>query len=135
DALLGDASPGSVFASAVGALEQRQLERLNRLVALTDAASHARDGLTSAFGWVNRAELEGLVAALLVSPHPSRRQFGLAACALHGVDPGLISGRWHSDADPAVRARALRMCGELGRVDLLASCLAALAGEDIVCQF
>jgi uncharacterized protein (TIGR02270 family) len=127
---LSGPDPGAMFAVAVGAIERRDQAALARLHALAGAAPEVRSGLIAAFGWVDRGALQGIVARNLSSDDPVTRLTAVAACALHRVDPGLVSARRILDASPLVRARALRTAGEIGCVDVRASCEAALRDED-----
>jgi uncharacterized protein (TIGR02270 family) len=135
DALLEEPSSGAVFVSAVRALEDRDGPRLDRLIALALAVPHTVDGLVSAFGWVESTRLQGTVAGLLRDRDRFRRMVGVAACAMHRVDPGIVSGEYLHDADPALRARSFRAVGELGLADAVPSCVAALADADDDCRF
>ena len=118
EAELESPSSGAVFTAAVRAIGDKRNDRLDRLFALVAAQPEIRNGLVSAFGWTERQELRGLVAELLGSGDPLRRYVGIAACALHRVDPGLIPARRYEDADTTVRARAWRTVGELGKREL-----------------
>ena len=121
---------GEVFALAVRAIDERDDATLDRLLALAAALPDAQRGLKSALGWVSAAQLQGIVQALLLSDDPLRREIGIAACRLHGADPGTtLLAALRSDA-PALRAEALRAAGELGRADALAPALAALSDAD-----
>ncbi len=112
------------------ALEDRDPEGLAQLIALVARRPSVEPGLISAFGWVSGRQLHGIVADLLSAAEPAQRSLGIAACALHRVDPGeRLGGACHA-AEPRLRARALRAAGELGRRDLLDSCLAARADPD-----
>jgi uncharacterized protein (TIGR02270 family) len=122
-------SRGSVFVSAVRAIHERHLERLERLYGLTQAVEETRGGLLAAYGWPGRDKLRGLVAALLGAVDPFKRFLGVAACSLHRVDPGLLSGRL-LDPDKSVRARALRLAGEVGYREGSARCTAVARDED-----
>lgn len=135
DATLENPSLGNLFAYVVRALEGGQPELLERLWALAGETPFVADALTMAFGWVEPRHLQGVVKSLLNSEDPARRAAGLAACAMQRTDPGLTSGPWLGDAHPAVRARALRTAGELGRQDLAPRCVAAISDEDQDCQF
>ena len=127
---LEDPDPGVMFTAAVGSIERHDHAGLARLHALAGAAPKVRSGLIAAFGWVERGALRGIVAANLSSDDPVTRLTAVAAGALHRVDPGLVSARRIVDASPLVRARALRTAGEIGCVDVLASCEAALRDDD-----
>jgi uncharacterized protein (TIGR02270 family) len=135
EALLEDRSPGATFVAAVRAIEAKQQQWLDRCFALARAAPETRDGLISAFGWLERSCLQGIVVGLLRSADPFSRMVGVAACGMHRVDPGLATGGWLQDADPVVRARALRAAGETGCAKVLAACTAALAADDPGCRF
>jgi uncharacterized protein (TIGR02270 family) len=125
---------GSVFTVAALALESGNNEQLTRMCALAEGVSELRSGLLAALGWTAPARLVGVVANLLSSSSPFHRLLGIAASAMHRVDPGL-AGRHTRDPDPAVRARALRAAGELGLYQLVSSLAAAIDDEDPECRF
>ena len=124
-AALETVSRGSVFTAAVGAIEARDAALLDKLMAIAEAEPSARAGLVSAFGWVSASALRGISQALLESANGFRRDIGLAACAMHQVDPGAVLAA--GVTGPARSARAVVIAGKLGRVELLPDCVAALA--------
>lgn len=117
---------GEVFALAVRAIDERDAAALDRLIALSAVLPEAKRGLVSAFGWVSAPQLQGLVRPMLESPDAMRRELAIAACRVHGVDPGspLLSAL--RDDAAALRGAALRAVGELGRVDVIGEALGAL---------
>jgi uncharacterized protein (TIGR02270 family) len=121
---------GEIFTATVGAIADRDAERLDRLLAITEALPASRAGLLSAFGWVSAADLTGVTRSLLAAPNAWRREVGLATCAMHGVDPKGALDAALREGDAALRARALRVAGACGRRDLADACLAALADGD-----
>ena len=135
DAALERPEPGTTFVAAVRALETRDVRRLDRLLALGETLAEARPGLATAFVWVAPEWLQGVIPALLESPSSFRRQLGLLACALHGADPGQALADAIGDDDPGLRAYALRVAGECGRLDLLGVCLAAETDADEASRF
>jgi uncharacterized protein (TIGR02270 family) len=135
DSLLEEKLPGGIFVAAVRAIEEKEKNRIDRLIALASDAPEDRDALVAAFGWVEPAHLHGTVVHMLSSQNPFARVVGIAACAMHRVDPGLGSGSWLGDGEPIVRARALRAVGELGRRELLGTVIAAIADSDADCSF
>ena len=135
EAALESPSNGAVFTAAVRAIGDKRNDRLDRLFALVAAQPEIRNGLVSAFGWTERQELRGLVAELLGSSEPLRRYVGIAACALHRVDPGLIPARRCEDPDPTVRARAWRSVGELGKRELANAAGAGSVADTPACRF
>jgi len=126
---------GEVFAAAIQAIEARDAPRLDKLLAISEALPGCRAGLLSAFGWVSSAQLQGITKVLLESASPWRREVGLAACAMHGVNPGAVLADALRDVDASLRARGLLVAGRVGRVDLLGACLARLGDEDPHCAF
>jgi len=127
-------SSGIVFAVTVRALQDRDEARLSRVFALVQAMPETRTGLLSAFEWVEPTRLRGTVANLLRDRGGFRRMVGVAACAVHRVDPGLMSGELFRDVDLSVRSRSLKAVGELGLPDLTTSCIGALTDEDEDCR-
>ena len=125
-------SRGSVFTAAVEAIEARDAALLDKLMAIAEAEPSARAGLVSAFGWVSASALRGITQALLESPNGFRRDIGLAACAMHRVEPGAVLAA--AIAGLVRSPRAVVIAGKLGRVELLPDCRTALAqGEGEQC--
>jgi uncharacterized protein (TIGR02270 family) len=135
EAALESPGVGEVFAAAVRAIMEKDERRLDKLFSLVDAVPKAQPGLISAFGWVSAPYLEGTVATLLTSMEPFRRQVGITACVMHRVDPGAVLTQSLTYSEPQLHARVLRAAGELGRRDLLASCLNVLEDEDTGTRF
>jgi uncharacterized protein (TIGR02270 family) len=135
DAALAKPSPGALFAAAVTAIDSRSTERLNRLYALAEAVPEVQPGLLSAFGWVEQEQLRGIGSGLLASPNAFLRHLGIAACAMHRLDPGHARDAALDASGPVLRARALRTAGELGRCELLPSCMAMLSAEEPESRF
>lgn len=124
-----------VFVAAVGAIEGRDPAALERLFALAEALPGSRAGLASAFGWVPAARLRGITQRLLESPGVLQRQIGLTACGMHGVDPGdAVLDAAFRDGSPSLRAIGLRVAAQMGRVEWLGRCVAAIDDEDPGCS-
>ncbi|QLQ33550.1 MAG: TIGR02270 family protein [Candidatus Thiothrix singaporensis] len=110
--------PGEMFAAATLVFEGADPDRLHALYALCEAAPETERGLISALGWVEPQHLKGKVSGLLASGNPWWRRIGVAACAIHRVDPGKPLEAAVQDGDIALCRRALQAAGELGRSDL-----------------
>ncbi len=135
EAALESPGSGTVFAATDRAIEDKNLPALTKLLALAEALPEAQRGLISAFGWVSAQFLQGTIKSLLSATNPFQRQVGIAACAMHQVDPGAALASAIAEQDAPLRARALRVAGEAGRRDLLPACLKALADSDAACRF
>jgi uncharacterized protein (TIGR02270 family) len=133
--LLDMRAAGDVFITTVCAIQDRDWKRIHALLQPPGGQPACRAGLLSAFGWVSAAHLEGITKRLLESAAPFHRQVGLAACAMHGVDPGAVLGKALHDADTGLRAHSARVASRVGRLDLLDACLAALADDHPSCAF
>ena len=134
EAALAQTSAGAAQVSAIWALHAADVNRLNELCARAASEPRVREELGRALSWVDKGRLRGIVAGFLKSDDDARRVLGLDACAAHYVDPGAVLASWVVDSSPVVRARALRAAGELGRVDLLQSCVAAIEDPDDNCR-
>lgn len=126
---------GEIFTAAVQFIETRDWSALEKTFAFAQVLPGSQAGLISAFGWVSATSLRGITQSLLNSEDPFRRQVGIVACRMHGVDPGEALVAALSDADPALRACALRTAADVGRVELRAVCGEALADADPRCAF
>jgi uncharacterized protein (TIGR02270 family) len=132
---LETAGLGEVFVATVTALEGRDPVRLDKSLALAGVMPNSKRAVISAIGWLSPAQLQGTVASLLESVDPLRRMIGIAACASHGVNPGLAPAKGILHPHPLVRARALRTAGELGTVEAVHACVAAVGDDDRECSF
>ncbi len=132
EAALEVPSAGTLFTATVRAIQGGAQSRLDHLFALTRVSRSTTGGLLSAFEWLERQDLRGIVANLLADQNPSRRLFGVAACASHRVDPGSGLASWIQDRSSQIRTLAARTAGEVGRHDLVTICATAMADEDPV---
>jgi uncharacterized protein (TIGR02270 family) len=108
-------SVGSMFTLAVCALQSRNAALIRRSVALAATLPEGDRGLLSALGWASSEDLQGTVRALLGSTEAQHRAWGLAACAMHRVDPGPLLTQALQDSAPSTQARAWRVAGQMGR--------------------
>lgn len=131
--MLSTLSAGAVFGVAVAGFDSNDRSTIDRCLSLAEANLEARCGMTSALGWVSSARLSGIGKDLLTAPSPVQRSLGLAACRLHGVDPGPALARAVRDPDNDVRAEAVRTAGVLGQTDLLPP--SSLDDENADCRF
>lgn len=135
DAALDSPGTGEVFCVAVRALGERKADGLDKALLLAAVLPEALRGVVSAFGWVSATDLKGIVTGLLTSSDLFRQRIGIAACALHRVDPGQTLAVAVVSPEPALRVRAVRCAGEIGRVDLLPLLVSALKDVDPECRF
>ena len=126
--------PGELFVVATLSLESRNPTSLERALQFAESAPVSRRGFFGALGWVSRDALRGQIVAWLDDTSSFRRLAGVVACSLHRAD--LSSRMQHLLADePAVRARALRLVGELGSTGVREQVRVALNDDDEACRF
>lgn len=121
--------PGAAFAASVLAFETHGVELIEKVLTVSSVPSLAR-GVISALGWLPFDLINERVQELFASPLPAIRRIGIAACAVHRIDPGVPLLEAISDRDPFLRARASIAVGELGRVELLSRLRGGLADPD-----
>ncbi|AZN98824.1 TIGR02270 family protein [Mesorhizobium sp. M9A.F.Ca.ET.002.03.1.2] len=126
--------PGEAFVAAVLAFESLSENRVGYVLNVTEALPELFRATVSALGWVELYRVQEWVRSLLDDARPTRRLLGLAACSVRRIDPARRLLELLNDT-PAVRARALRLAGEVGRVDLLRHVKAALNDSDQTCRF
>jgi uncharacterized protein (TIGR02270 family) len=126
--------PGELFVVATLSLESRNLPSLERALQFAESVPESRRGLFCALGWVSRDALRGHVVAWLGDASPFRRLVGVVACSLHRAD---VSSRLQPllADEPLVRARGLRLVGELGGLGLREQVRVALKDDDEACRF
>lgn len=110
--------PGEVFAAGVLAFEDQGGERIARVVQGGMSSTENTRALVSALGWIDFERLRPLAETMMNANAAAYRQLGLAAAAIHRVDPGPALDRALNDEDPGVRVRAIRAVGQLRRRDL-----------------
>jgi len=125
---------GELFSMSTLALEDRREPVVESVLDLAEHAPESWRGLFGAIGWVSADALRGRAATWLDARAGFRRLLGVVACSLHRVDPRSKLDALLND-EPLVRRRALRLAGELGRVDLRDRLAPALNSEDDGCRF
>ena len=85
-----------------------------------------RFGLCGAVAWAGVAAIKEHVSEWSRSRDALRRYLAVAALSHHRVNPRGQLDRLLADSDASVRARVLRLLGELGRGDQIGAALAAL---------
>ncbi|MEP7125767.1 MAG: TIGR02270 family protein [Byssovorax sp.] len=125
---LDEDEPGTVFTLAVIAAERGDPAAFAAALALAEASRDAARALVAGLAWGPFAAARSVLAPLLApSASPPHKRIGIAACAALREDPGEAIDYAIFDDDPALKARALRAVGELGRLDLVEAVRAQLA--------
>ncbi|MER2526518.1 MAG: TIGR02270 family protein [Candidatus Competibacter denitrificans] len=105
--------PGTVFAAAATAVSHPADAPFQQITEYINANPVSARELIAALGWVAPDHLRGRALNLLTATSPLLRYIGLTACGLHQVDPGHYLDAALKDSGLRLRARALRLVGEL----------------------
>lgn len=127
--------PGEAFALGVLAFSSDDRQRMSEALHAGCVSPLIRSGLVSALGWLSYSRVSSWIAKLLAAKAAVHRLVGVAASAIHRQDIGDALVRAIEDPDPVLRARALRMVGEIKRGDLVQIVRAALHDSDEACAF
>ncbi len=122
--------PGEVFSATLLALEVESEERLGEALAVATSSTELSRGAISALGWLSRERAIPWITRLLASEDPMVRRIALGGAAARRHDPGQVLGEAIALGEAALKARALKAAGELGRQDLLSHCRAHYAADD-----
>jgi uncharacterized protein (TIGR02270 family) len=132
---LANDGPGEVFVLAVLAFGAGNRDRMSEALGAGCMLPKLRPGVVSALGWLDYASISEWLKRLLGARAPIHRAIGIAGCAIHREDPGPALTSAVHDAEPVLRARALRCAGEIKRRDLLESIRSHLEDGNEACRF
>jgi len=127
---LGNEENGEVFAASVMAFESGIEARIQPVLEVVMAKPELKRGMVSALGWCSIEQASPQIQRFLSSQLHLHRQIGLAGCTVHCADPGQALTQAVTSRNLALRARALKAVGELGRKDLLKAVKENLGAED-----
>jgi uncharacterized protein (TIGR02270 family) len=118
--------PGETFAAFASMLLAGDTVGADAFLQAAAPTDTARRGLSAALGWCPPAVSAPLVRRWAGSPAAYQRWLVLCACSHHRADAGPLLNETVSDEVETIRARALRLAGEIGRHDLLPQVVAAI---------
>lgn len=134
-AALGNEENGEVFAASVMAFETGIEARIHTVLDVVQQKPELSAGLISALGWIPFDQATSQAQRLLRPESPVQRMVGLAAYAVHRQDPGPALKDALSSTTPALKTRALKAVGELGKTNLIPVIKAGLTAEDLTCRY
>jgi uncharacterized protein (TIGR02270 family) len=128
-------SAGAAFVATIGSLQCRSADLFHRLLYLSQSVGDVFAGFKAACAWAAENDVRTVAANLIKSQDPFHRLTAVAMCAMQRVEPSVSLADLMQDADAAVRARALRAAGELGKAELMRWIVASMADEHPACRF
>lgn len=132
---LPQGSAGEYFTASLLAFKSGDEERISYLLDQGGADQDLSKGIISALGWLPYCQAEPYIKRFVAEQSPDLRRIGIAASAIHRIDPGKCLKDAIRNETPALKARALKAAGELGRIDLLPILVENLLHEDEKCRF
>ncbi len=127
--------PGEIFTAGVLAFESLNPDRMDAMLAAVELDDELFRALVSAMGWMEYTDVTDPAYRLINAELGFLRHLGVSIFAIHRQDPGPPLFDCLNVDDPAVRARALKAVGELGRWDLLNSIQTYFVETDGKCRF
>ena len=123
------------FSASILAFNSGEEARIACLLDTGGADLILSKGIISALGWLPYYQAEPYIKRFLTEHSPALLRIGIAASAIHRVDPGKILKDAIRNENQALKARSLKAAGELGRIDLLPALVDNLSHEDEACRF
>jgi uncharacterized protein (TIGR02270 family) len=127
--------PGEVFVALYLACETGKQDRIDKVLSLAAPVPALHQGVVSALAWLPAAVSAKQLPGLLYGPTPGWRSLGLGAAVALRANPGLALEKALHDHDLALRARALRMVGEMGYAVWAKQLKQELRSPDAHCRF
>jgi uncharacterized protein (TIGR02270 family) len=121
---------GELFVLAWIALASGEAGEIDQALAAAVETPRAIAGFSGALARLAPDRLRAVVAPWLGAADPLLRRLAVCALSHHRVDPGRRLPLLLADPNAGLRARALRLAGELGRADLAGPVADALADPD-----
>ena len=134
EAALGARQPGEAFAATVIAMRTRDVKRIQIAIDSSLATPAMLPGVVSALGWLTAPIAGPWIERLVRGKDMNHKYLGIAACSVRREDPGAalndILSRDDCRQHMPLYARALRLVGELRRLDLMPVLQANLASSN-----
>ena len=135
EAALRAGNAADYFSASILAFKSGEEARIACLLDTGGADLTLSKGIISALGWLPYSQAEPYIKRFLIEHSPALLRIGIAASAIHRVDPGKILKDAIRNDNQALKARSLKAAGELGRIDLLPALVDNLSHEDEACRF
>lgn len=126
---------GDYFSAAFLAFKNGNEDHIAHLLDKKGADPVPSKGIISALGWLPHNQAESYITRFIAEDSPALLRIGIAASAIHRIDPGKNLNNAIANENQALKARSLKAAGELGRIDLLPLLAENLSHKDEACRF
>ncbi len=127
--------PGEVFVAAFLAYESGKQDRIDKVLALAAPVYALHAAVVSALTWLLSSQANKFLPALLNGATPGLRRIGLSAASAILANPGLALEKGLNDLDLSLRARAIKVVGEMGYAVWANQLRKELRSPDLGCRF
>jgi uncharacterized protein (TIGR02270 family) len=133
--VLATGGAGAVFTAGYIAFARRDLDGMRHTLALAMVDDKYSEALLDALAWIPFDQIEWSLQRLLRAQLAQHRWLACAALSAHRAHHASTLETLLRDADPLVRARALRAAGENKLAQFQPALTAALGDDDALCRF
>lgn len=134
EAAMALGEPGEQFTATVVALRSHDVRHIQAVVESGLKSEQVTTGLISAFGWLGSDIISPWIVKFLNGKDLNHKYLGIAACSVRRADPGEklneILKREDCRQHIPLYTRALRLVGELRRLDLMTALHAAAVSPE-----
>ena len=132
---LATEEPSAVFVTAYLAFSTSETEAMRHVTQISAPIPTFADALISALSWIRITSIEQPLRSLARSENPVFRRLAVAVAAAHRIRMGNLYENAAGDANPDVRAIALRAIGETKSRDLEALVQDGVRASDTQSRF
>ena len=126
---------GEYFVASILAFKHGDEERITGLLEKGGSDPILSKGIISALGWLPYPQAELYIKKFMAEQSPDLCRIAIGASAIHRIDSGACLKEAIQSKNPALKARALKATGELGRIDLLPAIIENFTNSDVACRF
>ncbi|MDD2468424.1 MAG: hypothetical protein PHI97_30965 [Desulfobulbus sp.] len=126
---------GEYFVASILAFKHGDEERITGLLEKGGSDPILSKGIISALGWLPYSQTEPYIKKFMAEQSPDLCRIAIGASAIHRIDPGTCLTEAIHSKNLALKARALKATGELGRIDLLPAIIENFTNSDVACRF
>ncbi len=134
EAALALGEPGEQFTATVVAFRSHETRHIQTVVETGFSEARATKGLISAMGWLENEIVTPWIGRFLNGKDLNHKYLGVAACSVRRQDPGelltTILKREDCLSHAKLHAHALRLIGELRRLDLMSALQNATGSQE-----
>lgn len=127
--------PGELFAAGVLAFESGDAKKIEQVLTLAVSKPELSRSVASSIGWLTDVQAIARLGPLVSHASPAVRRIGIAGYGIRRLIPGPALEKALNDADFDLRARALKVVGEMAQSVYLPLLKKHLTIKHLPCRF